>query len=675
MVQYTKPNHYAESAAASADDCCAACSAAPKCAAWKWSARFSCRFLATAPTAQQADGTYTSGVTPPPPPPPPTPPVGDVFDVTSFGAVGDGASNDTAAVRAAAAALAAAGGGELLFPAGGTYLTGAFNLSSHTVMRVEAGATVLGSTHGEDWPLLVAAEVWPQMGHGSDCVPGTEACRLMHQAMVFARGASNITITGGGAIDCNSRADTWWGCAGNLSAPPCSGHGRPHCIMLADSSDLALAGPLHVRNSPDWTVHFSGCQRVHVAQLNISNPVHAPNADGIDIDSSEDVLVEDCFFSVGDDALCVKSGIDYFGRRAARPARNILFRRNVIGTGHGITIGSEMSGGVSNVTFEDITMENTGTGIRLKSQRGRGGAVTGVTYRNIWMKAIVGDCVQVTLNYHAGLAPTNATATPVFRDVLLENVRCDKGGHSYNIDGLPEQAIEGLALRNVTMSATGVGKQAKCDNANCTCDALTLPCPTCCTMAKPPPTPARGIFNTWGQLATALNQTGASGKFTLSGPAFAMTGYTGGYGITISGSITIVGAGATIDAGAKGRLFYIPSADDSLTLVDLTLQNGHINGGGGAVANGGFFNATNCQFIGNTATSEGGAVVNALFTTVFRNCSFNNNTAPKGNSVWTHSPYSTVTFVTCDGTKVPMTDCCTAPALPTCPPTPSPRYA
>ena len=93
----------------------------------------------------------------------------------------------------------------------------------------------------------------------------------------------------------------------------------------------------------------------------------------------------------------------------------------------------------------------------------------------------------------------------------------------------------------------------------------------------PPPTPARPAFATWGALSAALNQTGASGTFTLSGPSFAMTGYTGGYGITISGSVTIAGAGATMDAGAKGRFFYIPSADDSLTLVDLTLRNGHVN--------------------------------------------------------------------------------------------------
>jgi hypothetical protein len=140
------------------------------------------------------------------------------------------------------------------------------------------------------------------------------------------------------------------------------------------------------------------------------------------------------------------------------------------------------------VTFEDIVMLNTGTGIRMKSERGRGGVVEGVTYRNIDMQKIEGQCIQVTLNYHAGLAPTNKTATPVFRDILLENVTCLSGKNSFNIDGLPEQSIAGLVLKNVTMRS-GVGGETKCDFVDCSCDAHTVPCPSCCKAHPTPPTP------------------------------------------------------------------------------------------------------------------------------------------------------------------------------------------
>jgi polygalacturonase len=93
-------------------------------------------------------------------------------------------------------ALIANGGGTLLFPAPGTYLTGSFNVSDNTYVDIETNATVLGSTRGDDWPLVVAAEVWPQFGHGSDCVPGTPECTFMHQSLLFAWNATNVTVSG-----------------------------------------------------------------------------------------------------------------------------------------------------------------------------------------------------------------------------------------------------------------------------------------------------------------------------------------------------------------------------------------------------------------------------------------------------------------------------------------------
>eukprot|EP01052_Picozoa_sp_SAG31_P016948 SAG31_NODE_1142_length_9696_cov_3.874232_2_plen_263_part_00 len=223
-----------------------------------------------------------------------------VFDVTKYGAKGDGKTPDTMAVRSAAAALAAAGGGTLLFPAGTQsavpirrYLTGSFNLSSHTELRIETGATVLGSTRGSDWPLVEAAVVWPQFGAASDCSPrGAEKCRFMHQALVFSWNTTNVTMTGGGAFDCNSQKSTWWNCAHDLSKPPCSGAGRAHCVMFSNSTDVTVSN-LHIANSPDWTLHFSSCTRLHVHHLNVTNPLE-PNADGSHADNSCAFVVYQC---------------------------------------------------------------------------------------------------------------------------------------------------------------------------------------------------------------------------------------------------------------------------------------------------------------------------------------------------------------------------------------------
>lgn len=226
--------------------------------------------------------------------------------------------------------------------------------------------------------------------------------------------------------------------------------------------------------------------QVHAHHLNVTNPLE-PNADGIDVDSSQGVLIEDSHLNVGDDALCVKSGIDYFGRAYGRASKDIVFRNNVIGTGHGITIGSEMSGGIRNVTFENITMAHTGTGIRMKSMRGRGGEVSDITYRNINMLEIDGQCVQMTLNY--GKAdPTNTSATPVFDGIVIEDVYCGKSSASFFLDGLPEQSIKNVSFRNVTMGPNA-GREASCKFIDCRCDNSPS-CPSCCAGAQPgPPTP------------------------------------------------------------------------------------------------------------------------------------------------------------------------------------------
>ena len=108
-----------------------------------------------------------------------------------------------------------------------------------------------------------------------------------------------------------------------------------------------------------------------------------PNADGIDIDACQRVVVENSFFSVTDDAICVKSGLDWFGRKYGRPSRDIIVRNCEIAAGAGPTIGSEMSGGVYNVTFEDILLGSEELGITLKTARGRGGEVRGIVYRRI----------------------------------------------------------------------------------------------------------------------------------------------------------------------------------------------------------------------------------------------------------------------------------------------------
>ena len=157
-------------------------------------------------------------------------------------------------------------------------------------------------------------------------------------------------------------------------------------MALGTATD-AVFEDITVLNSPDWSTHFSSVDHLRVSRINVSQP-GGGNRDGIDIDSCRDVLVEDSFLASGDDTVAIKSGIDFFGRRYNRPSRDILFRNITTGGGYGISIGSEVSGGIINVTFEDMVINHQTAGIHIKAPLGRGGVIQNITYRNIELRSV-----------------------------------------------------------------------------------------------------------------------------------------------------------------------------------------------------------------------------------------------------------------------------------------------
>eukprot|EP00944_MAST-04C_sp_MAST-4C-sp1_P007907 g7907.t1 len=403
-----------------------------------------------------------------------------IFNVKAYGAVGDGKTDDTMAIRKASAALKANNGGTLYFPSKGTYLTGAMNLTSNTDFFVDKEATVLGTSNGDDWPLLSAMEIWPQFGHGSDCTPGTEACRLMHQAFIFSWKTENISFRGKGTVDGNANHETWWKCAKNLRLPPCNGYSRPHLMMMSSVKTVSIED-LTFQNSPDWTLHFPSTTDLHINNIVVNNPEDSPNTDGIDLDCTQRVVIENSFFSVGDDAIAIKSGIDYFGRLYDKPSRDIIYRNNVIQAGHGISIGSETSGGIYNVSFENIRMKSTDRGPRIKSCRGRGGTVQNIVYRNITGDD-VGTSISIDLDYSKSAKPTNKSATPTVQNILLENLMFSHGSNYGEFRGLQESPLVNITLKNViTKDSTGAfGNCEFVKGGVCTGDKMKRSdCPPC----------------------------------------------------------------------------------------------------------------------------------------------------------------------------------------------------
>ena len=172
---------------------------------------------------------------------------------------------------------------------------------------------------------------------------------------------------------------------------------------MSSVSNVSIEG-LNFRNSPDWTLHFPSTKYLYIGNIHVYNPEDSPNTDGIDLDCTQGAVIEKSFFSVGDDAIAIKSGIDYFGRLYDKPSRDIIYRDNVIETGHGLSIGSETSGSIYNVTFENIHLKSTDRGPRIKSCRGRGGIVQDIVYRNITGEN-VGTSISIDLDYSKSAKP------------------------------------------------------------------------------------------------------------------------------------------------------------------------------------------------------------------------------------------------------------------------------
>ena len=148
--------------------------------------------------------------------------------------------------------------------------------------------------------------------------------------------------------------------------------------------------PLTLENSPFWTLTPSYSQNIHVNNLRILAPLdRIGNTDGVNLDSCRDALVENIYIRNSDDGVCIKSGLNGFGLNLAIPTENVLIRNITTAKGGrgGFAIGSEMSGGLRNVTYRDSVLEGE-RGINIKPSVGRGGYIHDLSFINIVTPAV-----------------------------------------------------------------------------------------------------------------------------------------------------------------------------------------------------------------------------------------------------------------------------------------------
>jgi polygalacturonase len=331
---------------------------------------------------------------------------GRYFPVTRFGAVGDGATMNTAAFAAAISACSRSGGGHVVVPPG-QFLTGAIHLLSGVDLHVEAGATIVFSQDPTDY-LPVVFTRW-------------QGIELMNYSpFIYAYGQRNIAVTGAGTLNGQADANHWWDWKSLENADfstletmadddvPVSqrvfgsGHFLPPQMIQPFLCDTVLLEGVTVVNSPFWHLNPNLCRNVTVDGLTISSS--GPNTDGCDPESCAGVVIRKVTFDTGDDCIAIKAGRDADGRRVNVPCQDVVIERCDFANGHGgITIGSEMTGGVRDVYARDLTMNsaNLQAGHRVKTNTLRGGFVLNTNVYRVAAGTVGGPLLLIQGNYNA----------------------------------------------------------------------------------------------------------------------------------------------------------------------------------------------------------------------------------------------------------------------------------
>lgn len=396
------------------------------------------------------------------------------FTITKFGAVANGKTDCTSAFAKAIDACNKAGGGRIVVPKG-EFLTGAIHLKSNVNLHISKGATVKFSQDENKYLPLVFSR-W----EGMEC--------MNYSPFIYAFEQTNIAITGEGTLDGQSDNTNWWHWNGKKDygwkeGMPNQRAGRAKLYKMMDDGvpvmDRVFGPESYLRpqfiqpykcknvliegvtilRSPMWEVHPVLCENVTVRKLRIST--HGPNNDGCNPESCKDVLIEDCYFDTGDDCIAIKSGRNADGRRLNIPTENIIVRGCIMKDGHGgITVGSEISGGVRNLFAENCKLDspNLDHALRVKNNASRGGKLENFYFRNIIVGQVAHAVITIDFNYEEG---AKGGFTPVVRNYVVENLTSGKSKYGVDIQGLDNAPVYDIQIINSTFDNVASGNVAK----------------------------------------------------------------------------------------------------------------------------------------------------------------------------------------------------------------------
>lgn len=379
------------------------------------------------------------------------------LNVKDFGAKGDGVSDDTRFIQAAI--LSCPPKSRVLIPKG-SYLISSLFLKSDVNIEIAQGAELLADTERYAYPRFPG--MIESYDEKEEYNLGTwEGNPLpMFAAILTGIHVENVLIYGEGIVNGRGSKENWW-----HNPKVMVGAFRPRMFFLNHCRKVTLQG-LKFCNSPSWTLHpYFSCQ-LKFYNLTIENPSDSPNTDGLDPESCKDVEIAGVRFSLGDDCIAVKSGKIYMGKKHKMPSENIHIWQCLMENGHGaVTVGSEMAGGVRDLVVEECLFSHTDRGLRVKTRRGRGkdAVLDGIIFKKIKMEHVMTPFVVNSFYFcdpdgkteyvqSRNPAPVDERTPSIkrlaFEDIDAQNCHVAAG----YFDGLPEQKIEEIVLKNIRVT-------------------------------------------------------------------------------------------------------------------------------------------------------------------------------------------------------------------------------
>jgi len=397
-----------------------------------------------------------------------------IFSVNDYGAVSDTATVNTKAIQKAIDDCAAKGGGIVTFRSG-TYVSGSIFIKTNVVLQIDKGVLILGSQNFNDYPdintrIAGIEMVWPA-------------------ALINLIDVKNAALTGKGIVNARGKFcwDKYWAMRKEYDKKGLRwivdyDVKRVRTVLVQNAENITVK-ELTFKNAGFWTVQLLYSKQITVDGVVIKNNEDGsgPSTDGVDVDSSTWVLIQNCDIDCNDDNFCLKAGRDWDGLRVNKPTAYVVIRKCVARRGAGlVTLGSETSGGIHHILATDLYAKNTDNGLRIKSAFTRGGVVENIYFQNSVLDS-VRNVFQFNLNWYPAYSYSELPkgyvydsipahwksmlqkvtpperGIPAAKNFYISNITATHAKIVFDAVGYPQSTLKNFVFTNSTVSASVLG--------------------------------------------------------------------------------------------------------------------------------------------------------------------------------------------------------------------------